>query len=50
LNGPSPDWTSIDLPNAAKLPAVKFRQLNLDKLTKEKRDAEIAALEKVLNQ
>jgi predicted nucleotidyltransferase component of viral defense system len=44
----SPDWTSIELPEAANLPAVKFRQLNLDKLTKEKRDAEIAALEKVL--
>jgi predicted nucleotidyltransferase component of viral defense system len=46
----TPDWTSIGLPDAANLPAVKFRQLNLDKLTKEKRDAEVAALEKVLNQ
>ncbi|MCK1481539.1 MULTISPECIES: nucleotidyl transferase AbiEii/AbiGii toxin family protein [unclassified Bradyrhizobium] len=46
----TPDWTAIDLPEAANLPAVKFRQLNLDKLTKEKRDAEIAALEKVLAQ
>lgn len=44
----TPDWTSIELPEAANLPAVKFRQLNLDKLTKEKRDAEISALEKVL--
>lgn len=41
---------SIGLPEAANLPAVKFRQLNLDKLPKEKRDAEMAALEKVLAQ
>jgi predicted nucleotidyltransferase component of viral defense system len=46
----APDWMSIDLPDAANLPAVKFRQLNLDKLTQERRDAEIAALEKVLAQ
>jgi hypothetical protein len=46
----APDWSSIDLPDATNLPAVKFRQLNLDKLTQEKRDAEIAALEKVLAQ
>ncbi|WP_426424136.1 nucleotidyl transferase AbiEii/AbiGii toxin family protein [Bradyrhizobium genosp. A] len=45
-----PDWASIGLPEAANLPAVKFRQLNLDKLTKEKRAAEVAALEKVLAQ
>jgi predicted nucleotidyltransferase component of viral defense system len=46
----TPDWTSINLPEATNLPAVKFRQLNLNKLTKEKRDAEIAALETVLDQ
>jgi predicted nucleotidyltransferase component of viral defense system len=44
-----PDWTLIELPDAAKLPAVKWRQLNLDKLTPEKRAAEVAALEKVLS-
>jgi predicted nucleotidyltransferase component of viral defense system len=43
-----PDWTSIGLPEAANLPAVKWRQQNLDKLTPEKRAAEIADLEKVL--
>ena len=43
-----PDWASIGLPEAANLPAVKWRQQNLDKLTAEKREAEIAALEKVL--
>ncbi len=44
-----PDWTSIGLPGAANLPAVKWRQLNLDKLTAEKRAAEVASLEKVLS-
>jgi hypothetical protein len=41
-----PDWTSIELPGAANLPAVKWRQLNLDKLTAEKRATEVASLEK----
>jgi predicted nucleotidyltransferase component of viral defense system len=44
-----PDWASIGLPEAANLPAVKFRELNLAKLTPEKRGAEVAALEKVLD-
>jgi predicted nucleotidyltransferase component of viral defense system len=44
-----PDWTLIELPDAANLPAVKWRQVNLDKLTPEKRAAEVAALEKVLS-
>jgi hypothetical protein len=44
-----PDWTSIGLPAAANLPAVKWRQLNLDKLTAEKRAAEVASLEKILS-
>jgi predicted nucleotidyltransferase component of viral defense system len=44
-----PDWTSIGLPGAVNLPAVKWRQVNLDKLTAEKRAAEVAALEQVLS-
>jgi hypothetical protein len=44
-----PDWASIGLPGAAGLPAVKWRQVNLDKLTAEKRAAEVAALEKLLS-
>ena len=44
-----PDWTSIALPGAANLPAVKWRQLNLDKLAAEKRAAEAASLERVLS-
>ncbi len=44
-----PDWSQIGLPGAANLPAVKWRQLNLDKLTAERRAAEVADLEKVLS-
>jgi len=44
-----PDWASIGLPGAANLPAVKWRQVNLDKLTAGKRAAEVTALEKVLS-
>lgn len=44
----APDWALLGLPAAADLPAVKWRQLNLDKLTPEKRAALVAALEKVL--
>jgi predicted nucleotidyltransferase component of viral defense system len=44
----TPDWTLLGLPAAADLPAVKWRQLNLDKLTPDKRAALVAALEKVL--
>lgn len=44
----APDWTLLGLPATADLPAVKWRQLNLDKLTPEKRAALVAALEKAL--
>lgn len=43
-----PDWTLLGLPNAAELPAVKWRQLNFDKLSGEKRSALVARLEEVL--
>jgi hypothetical protein len=43
-----PDWASIALPRAANLPAVKWRQLKLGKLTAERQAAEVASLEKVL--
>jgi hypothetical protein len=43
-----PDWTLLGVPGAAELPAVKWRQQNLDKLPKKKRDALVDALEKVL--
>jgi hypothetical protein len=43
-----PDWALLGLEGAAELPAVKWRQLNLDKLTAEKRAALVAGLESAL--
>ncbi|SCB55089.1 hypothetical protein GA0061098_103464 [Bradyrhizobium shewense] len=43
-----PDWGLLGVPDAANLPAVKWRQQNLDKLTKERRTQLVEALEKVL--
>jgi predicted nucleotidyltransferase component of viral defense system len=43
-----PDWTKLGLPAVAAMPAVKWRQHNLDKLSSEKRAALVANLEKVL--
>lgn len=45
----APNWALLGVPGAAELPAVKWRQQNLDKLTKEKRAELVAALEKVLS-
>jgi len=45
-----PDWTKLGLPAVAALPAVKWRQHNLDKLSSEKRAALVANLGKVLAQ
>lgn len=44
-----PDWSLIGLPEAAELPAVKWRQQNLDKIPAAKRNALVAGLEKVLS-
>jgi predicted nucleotidyltransferase component of viral defense system len=44
-----PDWTLLGVPDAAGLPAVKWRQQNLDKLTEKKRAELIEALESVLS-
>jgi predicted nucleotidyltransferase component of viral defense system len=43
-----PDWALLDVPGAAELPAVKWRQLNLDKLPAKKRAELVEALEKAL--
>jgi predicted nucleotidyltransferase component of viral defense system len=43
-----PDWTLVGLPDAADLPAVRWRQQNLDKLSTEKRTTLVARLEEVL--
>lgn len=39
-----PDWTLIDVPHAAELPAVKWRQVNLDKLDRDRRKALVDGL------
>jgi len=44
-----PDWTFLDVPGAAELPAVKWRQQNLDKLPAKKRAELVEALERVLS-
>lgn len=43
-----PDWSLLGLPEVADLPAVRWRQQNLDKLSPERRAALIAQLEEVL--
>jgi predicted nucleotidyltransferase component of viral defense system len=44
-----PDWGLLGLPEAANLPAVKWRQQKLDELSGEKRAALVVQLEKVLS-
>jgi hypothetical protein len=44
----APDWTLLDLANAAELPAVRWRQQNLDGLDKTKRAELVASLESLL--
>jgi hypothetical protein len=43
-----PDWELIGLPGAADLPAVRWRQENLNKLSAERRAALVARLQEVL--
>ena len=43
-----PNWDLLGLPNAADLPAVRWRQKNLDKLSPSKRAILVARLEEVL--
>lgn len=44
----APDWALLDLKKVDKLPAVKWRVQNLDKITKNKRAELVAQLEQVL--
>lgn len=44
----APDWSLLDLKKVDKLPAVKWRQQNLDKITSNKRAQLVAQLEQVL--
>ena len=43
-----PDWPLLGLPNVQNLPAVRWRQQNLDKLSPEKRAALVAQLRRIL--
>jgi hypothetical protein len=43
-----PDWALVGVPSAGELPAVKWRQQNLDRLTKEKRAILVKALDVIL--
>lgn len=43
-----PDWELLGMPEARHLPAVLWKQRNLDRLSREKRDGLADALEKVL--
>ena len=46
----APDWPLLGLDGAAELPAVRWRQQNLDKLDRATRTASVARLEEVLGQ
>lgn len=45
-----PEWTLLDIDHAPQLPAVRWRQQNLEKLSQDRRAALIARLEEVLGQ
>lgn len=46
----TPDWELLEVPKADRLPAIKWRQKNLAKLSRNKRMALVAQLESVLQQ
>jgi predicted nucleotidyltransferase component of viral defense system len=45
----APDWDLLGIPGADKLPAVLWKQQNLDRLPADKRQALIAGLERVMS-
>jgi predicted nucleotidyltransferase component of viral defense system len=45
-----PDWSLLDVPGAADLPAVRWKQINLDKLSADHRAKLVAQLGSVLDQ
>jgi len=44
----TPDWLLLGVPDAPELPAVRWRQRNLDKLSEAKRAKLVADIERVL--
>jgi hypothetical protein len=43
-----PDWTLLDLDGVEELPAVKWKMINLDKMSADKHTKALKALEEVL--
>lgn len=43
-----PDWPLLGLDGIEQLPAVRWKQINLDKMSKDKKEAALKALEEVL--
>jgi hypothetical protein len=46
----TPEWPLLGVPEAASLPAVRWRQQNLDKLSRQKRDTLLERLREVLGE
>ncbi len=46
----SPDWSLLAIPHAPELPAIRWRQRNLDRLSAEKRSVLVSLLERSLEQ
>ena len=45
----APDWSLLGVPEAAGLPAVRWKQLNLDKLSANTRDKMVRQLKTLLD-
>ncbi|MEH2560677.1 hypothetical protein V1289_000304 [Bradyrhizobium sp. AZCC 2289] len=45
-----PNWDLLGVPGAADLPAIRWKQINLDKLSSAARSGLVAQLEKTLNE
>jgi hypothetical protein len=45
----TPNWSLLGVPGAAELPAVRWKQLNLDRLAPAAREKLVAQLRSVLN-
>ena len=48
VKGRRPDWSLFDLPDVADLPAVKWKLVNLDRMTEEKHVTALDRLRQVL--
>ena len=48
VKGPRPDWSLIDLPDVAELPAVRWKLVNLDRMSEPRHAAALDRLKRVL--